>query len=359
MVTTNLSRGRPYGLPVEDDTTPLYFRSEELVPFFPPEVIRHMERCSPVVPLDDIANAPPDIRELPKGELPVLVAARLSLSFPVLFCNVPLWTVNIEPGQTNRALQRCGFSDGGICSNFPIHMFDAAVPEWPTFGIALRGSGSTPRMPVWLPEFHGEGIEDSWNAFFEPTQDDQRLLDFLLSIVSSAKDWNDHATTRMPGVRDRVVRVFLSGALGGLNLRLTGEKIMEMARVYGRPAGLALVKRFAPDAAGQPSAGWNEHRWVRYNSFLVALRERISALRGAAEESGYSLPMSDQIADAARRRPLAGNDADGLPLNPAQEMDLASLLEGLEALETAFANASVTQNYTPQPQPSLRIRAPL
>jgi hypothetical protein len=31
----------------------------------------------------------------------------------------------------------CWFSDGGISSNFPLHMFDAPLPRWPTFAINL------------------------------------------------------------------------------------------------------------------------------------------------------------------------------------------------------------------------------
>ena len=30
------------------------------------------------------------------------------------------------------------FSDGGICSNFPLHLFDSPLPRWPTFGLNLR-----------------------------------------------------------------------------------------------------------------------------------------------------------------------------------------------------------------------------
>ena len=33
-------------------------------------------------------------------------------------------------------LRRSEFSDGGICSNFPIHFFDACVPSRPTSGSA-------------------------------------------------------------------------------------------------------------------------------------------------------------------------------------------------------------------------------
>ena len=42
MITTNLTHGRPYGLPLEDETSRLFFKIRELKPFFPKEVIRHL-----------------------------------------------------------------------------------------------------------------------------------------------------------------------------------------------------------------------------------------------------------------------------------------------------------------------------
>src|SRR5207247_10138276 len=61
------------------------------------------------------------------------LAARMSLSFPVLLSEIPLWAIDIE---TNTWAQCC-FSDGGITSNFPIHFFDGPIPRWPTFGLNL------------------------------------------------------------------------------------------------------------------------------------------------------------------------------------------------------------------------------
>src|SRR5439155_19351372 len=78
----------------------------------------------------------------PQDLLPVVVAARLSLSFPFLISAVRFYTVNIAAAEerselTIDDLQENWFSDGGICSNFPIHLFDAWMPTRPTFGINL------------------------------------------------------------------------------------------------------------------------------------------------------------------------------------------------------------------------------
>jgi hypothetical protein len=89
----------------------------------------------------------------------------MSLSFPILLSAVPLYTIcasalgkdgeltsdaskKIEKERETWAdikdshevpeiLQKNWFSDGGICSNFPIHFFDDWLPNRPTFGITL------------------------------------------------------------------------------------------------------------------------------------------------------------------------------------------------------------------------------
>ena len=98
--------------------------------------------------------------------MPVVVAARLSLSFPLLFSAVPVWAIDYEAPRPKRCLKRCQLSDGGVSSNFPIHLFDAALPGWPTFGLWLdRRNPHWPDERVWLPYLHGQGWADSWNRF--------------------------------------------------------------------------------------------------------------------------------------------------------------------------------------------------
>lgn len=377
MVTTNLTHGRPYALPVEDETSRLFFRKADLAPYFPPAVLDYLvDHSQPYVSKvkgvdPDPADVPVDLRELPAGDLPIVVAARLSLSFPILFSAVPLWAIDYEAGYfKNRRLRRCWFSDGGICSNFPIHLFDAAVPEWPTFGIALaQRSLFWPKEPVYLPEHHNQGRGDRWDRFGdavlpvtgEAVPPHKRLTGFLASIIWSAKDWKDKTSMRMPGARDRVVRVALEPDESGLNLKITRRQILDLAEDYGRMAGEKLIERFIdPIVNGRPSQSWNEHRWVRFNSFLVGLRERIENIGAAAERAGYSTPLSRQIAQATQTPPLSEkNEADEKLLTKAQARDLQILLAALKNLESKFAQADLPQPYTPLPTPSMRIRPPL
>jgi predicted acylesterase/phospholipase RssA len=374
MVTTNLTLGRPYGLPLDDETSRLFFKVKDLKPYFPESVIthliRHSKRYRPAGPEDPPrSRSTRSILELPVGDLPVVIAARLSLSFPVLFSAVPLWAIDYEPKRKKRRVRRCRFSDGSICSNFPIHLFDAAIPKWPTFGISLatRSVFRKDRF-VWLPKLHYQGRGDCWNRF-----DDQRSLttgkavsplsrlgSFVTSIVFTGMDWDDQTAMRMPGVRDRVVRIYREQEEGGLNLQLTGSKIMDLASRYGQPAGKALVDKFIDRSNNNnPSVAWNEHRWVRFNTFLVGFRQRIEALGAAAETAAYCKPLSQQIPDATTERPLRGSDPAGIPLKWPQAQDVAHLLAALEEVESAFGQATLPQPYKPEPPPTLRIRPPL
>ena len=294
----------------------------------------------------------------------MVVAARLSLSFPVLFSAVPLWAIDFEASRKLRRLRRCRFSDGGICSNFPIHLFDAAVPKWPTFGISLAPRNIWRDKPLWLPEFHNQGRGDSWYRFDDkrsfktgkkiPPLD--RLVGFIASIVYSAKDWNDKTAMRMPGVRDRVIHIYLEPGEGGLNLKMGSNDIMNLARTYGQPAGKALVEKFINRCNGN---AWNEHRWVRFNTYLVGMRERIEALTTAAELAGHSKPLSRQILGAKKIPPLREKDlAKEKTLSDTQADDLEKLLAALRDLESKFAESETSQPYKPVPTPSLRIRPP-
>jgi predicted acylesterase/phospholipase RssA len=372
MITTNVTHGRPYEFPV-DRETPIFFKASELTNFFPPTVMDHLvqhartykEACDEH---DDLPLNPGEqhLLELPTDELPVVVAARLSLSFPFLFSAIPLWEVDRESeDKTEWSVRRCRYSDGGICSNFPIHMFDAAVPEWPTFGIALEARRVfRPQQDIWLTERYDRGGEESWFRFDEPhpiTKVEptlsEKLMGFVGAIFYSAKDWNDKSAIRLPGIRDRIVHVALTSTSGGLNLRIPGREIMHLARTFGAPAGRALVQRFIE--RDQPGPAWEEHRWVRFHSFLAGLRARIEMFRDAAENHRYGVPMSAHIHEATQRRPLSGTDSTGRKLADDEAADLKRLLESVEQLERLFAQSSLPQPYRPIPMPGLHLRAPL
>src|SRR5205814_1043494 len=92
MMTTALSLGRPYSLPLS--TNEFYFREAELALYFPPAIIAWM-KANPgqrTNPQRDKALEAMGYRPLPTHEtLPVAVATRMSLSFPGLLSAVPLY----------------------------------------------------------------------------------------------------------------------------------------------------------------------------------------------------------------------------------------------------------------------------
>lgn len=348
--TTNLTHGRPYHLPLEDDTSRLFFKAQELKAYFPDDVIAHM-----------VAHAKPyqsDLLEMPCAELPIVVAARLSLSFPILISAVPLWAIDEHPDPAKTKPRKCWFSDGGICSNFPIHLFDGLIPKWPTFGITLEArTGASKEEPVWLPPRHVDGRADAWNNFADKPDAIGRLGGFLASIVSTAQSWNDATGTRMPGVRDRVVHVRLLDGEGGLNLNMPPDRIKSLAG-YGTKAGRELLAKFAPaEGRTESTVGWREHRWVRFNVALFALRDRLNSLGVAADLANHAMPLRDQIRAGVAAKPLEGDDEPRLTQQQATALE--QLLDALKAAENAFARAAEPQTYKPTPQPAIRVRSPL
>jgi predicted acylesterase/phospholipase RssA len=404
MITTNVTHGRPYRLPLTDRTSRLFFRPAELAGYFPDAVLKALTAAArPYAP-----EGPPDrdpgvneatargLLELPCEDMPLVVAARLSLSFPILFSAVPLWAIDYEAPRGERTLRRCLFTDGGVASNFPIHLFDAAVPSWPTFGFWLDrrkpydyGEG---RNDIWLPEYLDEGRGDGWYRFdpdtrpvpadpLPPARDGKprrsrivaertefgdgplgRLAGLLISIVAGAKDWRDNTTMRLPHMRNRIVRMMLRPDEGGLHIGMPRTQILEMAARYGTTAGRKFVERFVGDT-GQATAAWREQRWVRFNLLINGLRERLDGLAADAAWSAHTVPLRQAIDEASeaggpirQKDPLAASASD-FALGESQRQALNALLDDIERLEQRL-RATPSALSSP-PEPELRLRAPL
>jgi hypothetical protein len=131
-MTTNLTYGEPMTFPFEDRT--FLFDPEELAQYFPPAVIKALHSDDPPATeggreLRSAAGRP--LYRLPAADrLPVILAARIGLSFPGLISAVPLYAVDSgRKDPKDRVALRCWFSDGGITSNFPTHFFDSLWPQ--------------------------------------------------------------------------------------------------------------------------------------------------------------------------------------------------------------------------------------
>jgi hypothetical protein len=279
----------------------------------------------------------------------------MSLSFPVLFSAVPLWAIDYEDPRPERGFRRCLFSDGGISSNFPIHLFDGLVPNWPTFGVNLEDKLPGHANMTFLPQHYLDGIADRWTRFDQAKKSASKMGGFLMSIVSAMQNWNDNMLSRMPGVRDRVVRVRLNKNEGGMNLNME-EHLIKAVAARGGTAAQELVTKFLGPAPANGWDGWSSQRWIRLDVLTRALSEKVSGLQQALGPSvAYSKPYSSLVTLATASAPPGHEKA----LTAPQAAALSLLTTALEAMSTAFNTSSAQYPNEPVPEPDFRVRPPL
>jgi predicted acylesterase/phospholipase RssA len=294
LVTTDLSASRPVVLPLpepDEAKEPGYlFERGEFERLFPQAVVRHL--------IDNSSTTceTPDGRALytfPGLDLPVVVAARLSLSFPILLETVPLWRKDGPDAEPVRHTM----SDGGISSNFPIHFFDSLLPGRPTFGLDLQPwrtrrveaveMSPEPRAPLFT------GVSD--------------LATFGTQILNAARNWRDNLQAELPGYRDRICQIRLAAHEGGLNLDMNRDVVRELV-ARGREAGQKVV-----DPSG---FDWDTHRVTRFRTLMQMLQQGVGR-RGAGRDCVYSgtgcdnrVPFRDRLeACATGTSTLPGVDA--------------------------------------------------
>lgn len=287
-MTTDLSSGRPYQLPLR--TAIHYFSRTEFERIFPARIVDYLVDKGGAHPHRD-PLAPSDLFKLPTGpDFPVLLVARLSLSFPGLISSVGLYRYDngiAAEGGAEHPLRRCLFTDGGISSNFPIHFFDSLAPVRPTFGITLG---------AWEEARHGS------EKVAMPTRGRQStslpiypiasLSGFLSSILNTAKDWQDRMQSMLPGYAERIVEIRLDESReGGLNLAMD-EPTIDTLTGYGREAGEILRKRYSYLASedSPPSSDFDQHRYNRAISLLPEMEEALIAYARALHLSPTGAP---------------------------------------------------------------------
>ena len=365
MFTTSLSHGRPYIFPHTEPTARLFYKASELAAYLPAEAMRWFNQFaleyapSARSPMSDpkVERATKlGLKEIPAPEnFPIILAARMSLSFPLLFAAVPLWAIDYEHPRSQRDFQRCLFSDGGISSNFPMHLFDGLIPQWPTFGIDLEDKLPGHKAMTFLPSKYMQGVADRWTRFDQQEKSAARMGGFLMSIISTMQNWNDNMLSRMPGVRDRVVRVRLEKDEGGMNLNMPKELIARVAARGGVAAQEILAKFLGPPAPGDWD-GWSAQRWVRLDVLLSALAQKTAGmLRALGPSVAHCVPYDTLIAQASVDSP-PGHAA---PLSAGQADALRLLKESLERVATEFGVSIPNYPNEPLPAPELRVRPPL
>jgi Patatin-like phospholipase len=389
-VTTCLTLSRPFGLPFNSriagrvectpgrrpDRPTLYFSELELAKYFSPEIVEHLKRTGDPVPiaLQECAKALgiAPIYGLPTGDdLPVIVAVRLSMSFPILFCAVRLWAPNLRTG----GLQPMWFSDGGLSSNFPIHLFDSPLPRWPTFALDLLDGGTMQVM-------NGNDVVTpipTDDAFLESTQPSVplecsyplsgkrgSLLQFLSSMIDAMRTWQDTTLSALPGNTSRTIGIRLPREEGGLNLNMTQPQIRDLI-ARGNLAGQTLLSGFAVGSAGSNDTKfWRQQRWWRYLATMQSTIRWMQLFQKGYKP--YDWLMQDTYKDLCERNFAGCTDKPELPEQPKRAIRWDDAVQAQCAAECAaeFDTASISTaaaaayaEKSPVPEAALRQRAPL
>lgn len=388
MMTTNLSHNQGYQLPylmgqardhAESPQVVFAFCAEEFRRLFPDSVVNVM-----AVPgarqLGDLM-LPEGYFALPQGaDLPVLVATRMSLSFPVLLSAVPLYTVcrsavdrlarQEDKSLKTDDLQRNWFSDGGIASNFPIHFFDNWLPSHPTFGIQLTDLPSDaigPGSPISAGSVNkqyvtavrkpaaanaGDGADAVDHAVYLPRGDDViepewRPIEawgaFALAIFNTLHDAHDNLQSSLPGYRERVVQVRLSSEEGGLNLTMS-EPTVRRVMEKGTAAGIKILTYFSMD----------QHRWVRFRVLMAELERNLAIVEDRLANGQFDVEALFDAQTAARCEPDSAKWFP-YPRSKAWCVEALERVGELCALAGQWESVGLFGPTAPTPEPVLRV----
>jgi predicted acylesterase/phospholipase RssA len=367
MISTCLTFGRPYTLPFE--SSEFFYSPSEMRHFFPDEVVRWMEDHPAQLsdhgePIDTTGFKPlPD-----HDNLPVIVATRLSLSFPFLFCAVPLYAVDwsrrrrevnevvpaervpgdaLDPKELRKP-EAVWFSDGGICSNFPLHLFDSPLPKWPTFGINLRDARPDRPDHVWMPRSNRSGVAHLWTRL--RTNSSIGAAGAFFSVMfDSARNWMDNLQSMVPGYRDRLVHVYLDKLEGGLNLNMPSEIVTALSG-YGELAAEKLIDHFleGKDNGDMTVMTWDNHRWIRYRSTMALVETFLADLSYSVEHPEPSDRTFFELITRHKDEPPTSYALTEMQRNEANEMT--------QRLRDLGGEVQTLQHDAPRPTAALRVR---
>ena len=353
VMTTAVSQRMSFSIPFRETSAMFYYDPAEWSQLFPPEVMRWLDQVAAApgsVPLYNAAGTL--LQPLPPNRhLPVVVAVRMSLSFPLLLSAVPLYARDFSvPKEKPEHIKRVWFSDGGISSNMPLHFFDAPLPGHPTFAVNLKHEHPEHKIDpnkkaceqdgrVYLPTDNRAGMQRYWAA---PAEGSPRgLVAFLWSIIDTMQNWRDEIQFPYPGYRDRIVQISQRRDEGGLNLNMPRANIDALSDA-GECAAERLAARFHPDSQAAERGGWPNHEQLRLRTFL-ALAEEL-ARHPRIQDHHW-----DDVVAQLSHSDLGDYDADQIRL--AQD----ALVTLRELGERAAKSGVTLTDKAPKPRPTLRI----
>ena len=350
VMTTNLSHRRPYRFPF--DTQEFFWCATCVAAYFPDNVVAHILAATTAV--GDVSVGKRDdgtpiviqttctrhtgepLHFMPLAcDTPLVVAARLSLSFPGLISAVPFYSVDWTRSPEHRNICPVWFSDGGISSNFPMRFFDAAWPKRPTFGINLSGAHPDSPEMVWRPK---PGASGRLPRLLPLTG----LTGFVSAILDTMQNWNDTVQITMPGFRDRIVVVRQHPDEGGMNLKMP-ETVIQALADRGRQAGENLV--LGVPALGLEPFDFGVHRWIRYRDAMAGVDELLTGMRERWDDDMEPFVTSTALVTHHFKAGAHDLDATGAVMDAALELDRLG--------------HPATQGSVPRPMPDLRLVPPL
>lgn len=384
MMTTNLTHGRPYRLPFRDDDDLhenhlFFFNEDEFRRLFTEEVVQWMinhPRPLPSTPskLEEeiefrIALKSERLHCMPApADLPVVVATRMSLSFPFLLSAIPLYAIDRSKDRDRQRPERCWFTDGGLCSNLPLHFFDSPLPRRPTFNIDLTEKPDDTSDADLAPAMDDEnGTEpiDRWNRFdlivaADPAAaprektDFGKFLGFVSTMISTMQNWNDATTSRLPGYRDRIVRIPLTSRQGGLNLNMPPDLVKFLSDQGSRSAEV-LIQHFDVPAM-HPRMTWENHRWIRIRAMLAAFEKMVDHTLTTCEQ-----PENGDVSYEEWLKELhtdKSGDYKKLSYRPTKDQINTALatIQHLRTIRALWTEAGTAAAGAPKPRPILRPR---
>ena len=336
VMTTNLTFRRPYRFPFTSRI--FYFCEKRLRVYFPGYVVDHLVGASAPAPDGKdgdhiVAMRCPchgdQVRSLPDPwDIPVVMAARVSLSFPTLISAVPLFCVDWARGPGRRTLIEAWFSDGGISSNFPMHLFDSLWPTRPTFGINLSPQHPDYDNVVWTPRPQGRG------GRLPRSYEMKSVVGMYKAIFDTMQNWVDTTQITMPGYRDRVAAVLQRPGEGGMNLKMEPGTVEDLAN------------RGAQAAALFDDFDFGLHRWIRYRVAGSELDDTLATLRHSYR--GGTKEFIEAYAPSAGRYPIKPDEA------VHRDRDATAALIGVADTAKELRHPA-SAGTVPKPKPSLRL----
>jgi predicted acylesterase/phospholipase RssA len=341
LVSTDLTFRAPFTFPAR---LPMYFDPGEFRMYFPDHVVDWMISRSrpPRDATEAAANADAEKQRLLPlplmGDLPIVVAARISASLPILLSAVPMYardfSVAPAPG-VFAPLERHWFCDGSVTSNASLAMFDAPLPRWPTFAFNFapfpphRRRSEDAAQNVYMPPSNTAGMFPTIARF-------TTLIDLIVTLLDAQRNWADYRLRTLPGYRDRIVTVFLAPEESGLLLELRPEVLLRLQRV-GAAAGALISARFEPSSelASHPVAmNWENHRWLRLRTALDAIRQYLGRFGRGFHDPGSGDAPYEELLTATH-----GIPAERFPLPASARYEVASLAHSAADLGERLAEA--------------------